>query len=595
MTTLAFYILVSFGASVALTPVFRLLSQRLGQVARPQEDRWHRQSTALFGGLAIAIVTVAAGSTIDGLGQIRTLIACSALIAIFGFVDDTLSLKPSTKLVAQITVASILLFFGLRLHWMESLLGDAMLTVFWIVGVTNAFNLLDNMDGLCAGTTIIAGGFMLAGVINSSGVTPTALYLATLVGATAGFLVYNVHPASIFMGDTGSLFLGLNLAAMALVEKPQIGSAYGLLPIVAAPVLPLLLPIFDTAFVTSVRLLSGRSPSQGGRDHTSHRLVAIGLSEKRAVFTLWVFAGASGVASILIQRRDPGLGVIAAVIFLVAMLIFAVYLARVRVYEDADLTVLKGESMTPLVANFMYKRRVAEVLLDLILIPVAYYTAYRLRFEGALFGANYPYFLASLPVVLATQLISLFIVGGYRGIWRYFGMMDAVVFAKAVVLGTVAAELFILYIYRFENYSRSVFVIDAALLMLLLAGTRGSFRLVGEFVARRSAVGQRCAIYGTAGASLGTIREAFGPAALKIVGFIDDDPMHRHVRVGGYSVVGSFSDLLSMIQGGELDLVILNTPLLDVDRLRELEQCSQEHDVQMLRLQMQLKRVSAAS
>jgi UDP-GlcNAc:undecaprenyl-phosphate GlcNAc-1-phosphate transferase len=597
MTTLAFYLLVSFGASVALTPVFRLLSQRLGHMARPQEDRWHRQSTALFGGLAIAIVTVAAGLTIQDLGQLKTLILCSALIAAFGFVDDTLSLKPSTKLVAQITVASILLFFDFRLHWLESMLGDAMVTVFWIVGVTNAFNLLDNMDGLCAGTTIIAGAFMLLGVVNGAGVTPASLYLATIIGATAGFLVYNVHPASIFMGDTGSLFLGLNLAAMSLLDKPQIGSASGLLPIVAGPVLPLLLPIFDTAFVTSVRILSGRNPSRGGRDHTSHRLVAIGLSESRAVFTLWVFAGAGGVASILMQRRDPGLGVIAAVIFLVAMTIFAVYLARVRVYEDADadLAALTGETVTPLVANFMYKRRVAEVLLDLILIPVAYYSAYRLRFEGAQFAINYPYFLASLPVVLATQLIALFVVGGYRGIWRYFGMMDAVVFAKAVVLGTVAAELFILYIYRFENYSRSVFVIDAVLLMLLLAGTRGSFRLVGEFVARRSAVGQRCAIYGTAGASLGTIREAFGPAALKIVGFIDDDPMHRHVRVGGYSVVGSFSDLLTMIRAGELDLVILNTPLVDADRLLELEQCSQQHDVQTLRLQMQLKRVSAAS
>ena len=308
-----------------------------------------------------------------------------------------------------------------------------------------------------------------------------------------------------------------------------------------------------------------------------------------------LFAGAAGVSSILLQRRDPGLGPIAAVIFLVAMAIFAVYLARVRVYDDADLGVLKGESITPLVANFMYKRRVAEVLLDLILIPGAYYIAYRLRFEGAQFGVNYPFFLESLPVVLATQLLALFIVGGYRGIWRHFGMMDAVVFAKAVVLGTVTAELFILYIYRFENYSRSVFVIDAALLMLLLSGTRASFRLVGEFVNRRSTIGQRCAIYGTAGASLGTIREAFGPSALKIVGFIDDDPMHRHIRVGGYSVVGSFSDLIAMIRAGELDLVILNTPLLDVDRLRALEECSQEHDVQMLRLQMQLKRVSAAS
>jgi len=594
-TTLAFYFLVSFGTSVVLTPVCRLLAIRLGQIARPKEDRWHRRSTALFGGLAITIVTIATGLTLPAPGQISSLIVCGFLMSAFGFVDDVVSLKPSTKLIAQITVASILLFFGFRLHWVQSLLGDAMLTIIWIVAVTNAFNLIDNMDGLCAGTAIIAGAFMLFHIVNGEGATTLGLYLVALIGATAGFLVYNVHPASIFMGDTGSLFLGLNLAAMALVDKPRSGLASGLVPIVAGPVLPLLLPIFDTMLVTSLRLLSGRNPSRGGRDHASHRLVAVGLSESRAVFTLWVFAGAGGVASILMQRRDPSLGFIAAVIFLVAMAIFAVYLARVRVYDDADLAVLKGETITPLVANFMYKRRVAEVLLDLILIPVAYYSAYRLRFEGSQFGANYKQFLESLPVVLATQLIALFAVGGYRGIWRYFGIMDAVVFGKAVVLGTVGAELVILYIYRFESYSRSVFVIDAALLMLLLAGTRGSFRLVGEFISRRSAIGQRCAIYGTAGASLGTIREAFGASALKIVGFIDDDPARRHMRVGGYSVVGSFSDLLSLIRAGELDVVVLNTPLLDADRLRELERSCHDHDVEILRLQLQLKRVSAVS
>jgi UDP-GlcNAc:undecaprenyl-phosphate GlcNAc-1-phosphate transferase len=282
MTTLWFCFLVSFGASLAITPAFRLLSQRLGQVARPQEDRWHSQSTALFGGLAIALVTLAGGLMIPGAGQIAILIVSGALIAGFGFLDDVLSLKPSTKLIAQIIIASILLFFGFRLHWMQSMLGDAMLTVFWIVGVTNAFDLLDNMDGLCAGTAIIAGVFMLMGVVGGAGVTPDGLYLATLIGATAGFLVYNFYPASIFMGDTGSLFLGLNLAAMALVDKPRTGAATGLLPIVAGPVLPLLLPIFDTTLVTAMRMLSGRNPSRGGRDHTSHRLVAVGLSEPRA-------------------------------------------------------------------------------------------------------------------------------------------------------------------------------------------------------------------------------------------------------------------------------------------------------------------------
>jgi UDP-GlcNAc:undecaprenyl-phosphate/decaprenyl-phosphate GlcNAc-1-phosphate transferase len=595
VTSLAGYFLVSFAASLVLTPLCRLLSQRLGYVARPKEDRWHQRPTALFGGLAIAAVTLAAGLTIHGLRSASALIWSAALMSAFGLADDLLTLKPSTKLIAQIIAASILLFFGFRLQWTQSMIGDAMLTVFWIVGVTNAFNLLDNMDGLCAGTALIAGGFLLAAMVGGGSAPGLALYLAALMGATAGFLVYNRYPASIFMGDTGSLFLGLNLAAVALVGKPRAHSS-GLLPVLAAPVLPLLLPIFDTALVTAARVLSGRRPSQGGRDHTSHRLVAIGLSEPRAVFTLWALAAAGGVISILLQRRDTGLGLIAAGIFLIAMAIFAVYLARVRVYDDADFAVLKsGGSITPLVANFMYKRRVAEVLLDLLLIPLAYYMAYRLRFEGAQFPANYGVFIESLPVVLACQLLALFIVGGYRGTWRYFGMMDAVVFAKGVLLGTVAAVILILYAYRFESYSRSVFVIDAVLIFLLFAGTRASFRLVGEFVLRRTASGQRCIIYGTNGASLATIREAFGASALKIVGFIDDDPMHRHIRVGGYSVVGTFADLLGYVQRRELDCVVLNTPLLDVERLQELEAHCRELDVQILRLQVQLKHISAAS
>src|SRR5581483_12349917 len=183
--------------------------------------------------------------------------------------------------------------------------------------VTNAFNLLDNMDGLCAGTALIAGTFMLIGSVGG-GPTPISLYLAALIGATAGFLVYNVHPASIFMGDTGSLFLGLNLAAIALIDRPETHAASGLLPVVAAPVLPLLLPIFDTALVTGARLLSGRRPSQGGRDHTSHRLVAVGLSEPRAVVTLWALAAVGGAISLLLNRRDPGWAIVVSALFVLA-------------------------------------------------------------------------------------------------------------------------------------------------------------------------------------------------------------------------------------------------------------------------------------
>jgi UDP-GlcNAc:undecaprenyl-phosphate GlcNAc-1-phosphate transferase len=278
------------------------------------------------------------------------------------------------------------------------------------------------------------------------------------------------------------------------------------------------------------------------------------------------------------------------------MVIFAVYLARIRVYEEAELAPIAAEGLTPLVANFMYKRRIAEVLLDLCLIPIAYYSAYHLHFsEANVLAINYQYFLQSLPIVLACQLVSLFVVGGYRGTWRFFGMMDAVVFAKGVALGTVSAMMVLLFGYHFESYSRAVFVIHAALLMLLLSGSRASFRLLGEFVNRRRTVGQRCIIYGTTGASVATIREAFDQRPLKIIGFADDDPMQANARVAGYPVIGDFGRLLVLIDTGQIDCVVVNTRVADVERLQKLEASCRAHDVDLVKIQLNLKPFHVAS
>jgi UDP-GlcNAc:undecaprenyl-phosphate/decaprenyl-phosphate GlcNAc-1-phosphate transferase len=595
MTGLAVYFTLALVSSLTLTPVCRAFALRLGYIAKPNEDRWHRKPTALFGGVAISSTVLVLGVTIRPFSSVWQFVLCGLAIAGLGLLDDLWSLKPSTKLIVEIVLASAVVFLGHRLGWTSSLAIDAMLTVFWIVGITNAFNLLDNMDGLAAGVGSIASFFLLCTIVRETGSTAPAAYLATIVGATLGFLVYNAYPASIFMGDTGSLFLGMNIAMLMLMSRPEGVGKSGVLSVMAAPLLLLMIPIFDTTLVTGLRLLSNRRPSQGGRDHTSHRLVAIGLPERTAVFVLWALAAAGGGIALGLQSHDPSWALIAAVGLLMAMLIFAVYLSRIRVYQDADLALLRNERLTPLVIELMYKRRIAEVLLDICLVPLAYYAAYRLRFEGSLLAANYSYFLQSLPVVLAVQLLALFVVGGYRGVWRHFGMMDAVVFAKGVALGTISAVLFILFLYRFESYSRAVFVIYAALLMLLLAGSRASFRLVAEFAQRRSG-GQRCLIYGTNGSPLATIREGFGPAAqVRVLGFIDDDPAQRRNRVQGYSVVGDSDDLLAMVRADEVDCVVVNTPLIDVDRLRALERACSERGVEILRLQVQLKPMSAAS
>jgi UDP-GlcNAc:undecaprenyl-phosphate GlcNAc-1-phosphate transferase len=279
------------------------------------------------------------------------------------------------------------------------------------------------------------------------------------------------------------------------------------------------------------------------------------------------------------------------------MIIFAVYLANVRVYHDADSASLQARGLTPFVVNFMYKRRVAEVVLDACLVTIAYYSAYRLRFEGRDFPEYFQLFLQSLPLVVGLQMVALVGVGTYRGVWRYFGLMDAVTLAKGVVLGTLASVFLIVYLYRFENYSRGVFVIYAALLLLMLGGSRASFRLISEFAHRRRHVGQRLIIYGAGDGAAAMVRDYLSRTAegYRMLGFIDDDPAMARARVQGYPVLGDFASLVSLIEGGAVDMVVITTSLMSVDRLETLSTSCARCGVSLARLHFKLDELVVAS
>ncbi|HUK32963.1 MAG TPA: hypothetical protein VLV86_03570, partial [Vicinamibacterales bacterium] len=473
--------------SLVFVPIAGIIARRIGFVAKPRPDRWHQKPVAMFGGAAIAASLFISIVVFRIQKEIAVLAATAAGMCLVGLVDDVVSLKPSTKLIAQIAGASVLVFFDYRLNWLHSYTLDLLLTLVWVVGMTNAFNLLDNMDGLCGGIAVIVGGSLLIGLLPGAGpqAFAQARYLAMLLGAVGGFLVYNIHPASIFMGDTGSFLLGFSFAALTLSAERTTSGRTDMLSIVAAPVLVLLIPIFDTTLVTLSRWFVGRRASHGGRDHSSHRLVAIGLSERAAVALLWLLAaigGAIGIALDFSNRSWSAWSVAAAAAFLVGMALFAAYLAGVRVYDDGDVHP-ESTAVTPLVVEFMYKRRVAEVVLDGALVALCYWLAYRLRFEDPYdFVNNIDQFFKSFPIVLSAQLIAFFVVGIYRGAWRHFGMMDSLNVAKGVFLGTVGSLLFILVVYHFFAYSRTVFAIYAVLVLIAVTLSRASFRLVGKFV-----------------------------------------------------------------------------------------------------------------
>jgi UDP-GlcNAc:undecaprenyl-phosphate GlcNAc-1-phosphate transferase len=264
------------------------------------------------------------------------------------------------------------------------------------------------------------------------------------------------------------------------------------------------------------------------------------------------------------------------------------------VYEGDDARILREGTVTPIVVEFMYKRRVAEVLLDFSLIVIAYYAAYKFRFEGEDFLKNFGSFRNSLPVVLTTQMIAFFGVGVYRGVWRHFGLSDTVVIAKGVFVGTAVAQLVVLYSPWFIGYSRTVFAIYALLLVGFVTLSRASFLLIGEFVSRQRHASRRAIIYGAGDAGALAVRELLksrGDDMVRVLGFVDDDPQKRGTRVRGYRVMGDVQTLLQSIAEGQVDSIIVSSRSIPEETVRAVAATGARHGVNVTRLRVGLEEV----
>jgi UDP-GlcNAc:undecaprenyl-phosphate GlcNAc-1-phosphate transferase len=564
----------SFLLSLILTPLVKRLALATGQVAVPKDTRWHKRETALLGGVSIYVsymVVCGAGGSLMGFPifslRFLPLFLCATGIFLLGLVDDLFNMDPQHKLAGQVIITSILIFFGFRLEWTNSTTLNLFLSIIWIVGITNAFNLLDNMDGLSAGIAAIAGLFIFLihylnpHVIPFAG--PVLLMSCVYLGAILGFLIYNFNPASIFMGDAGSLFIGFVLGCMTAISsptKPVSGTAGYLLSVIAIPILIVFIPILDTGFVSVMRKLFNRSISQGGRDHSSHRMVAIGFSERKAVLTLYGFSVISGVIALGIERFGTGTSLVVMIFYLLLVLFFWIHLAKVKVYsEKSILSQADRGGITPILIEVTYRRRLFEVLLDLVLITIAYYTAYLLRFEGVL-GQNFDFFLRSLPIMIACQIFWFYIMGIYRGVWESTSLRDLNDYIKAITGGTVMAMLIFLFAYRFYSFSRAVFVIYWILMLLLLSLSRLSFRLFEEGIKKRNQQGKPTLIYGAGLGGQMAMREieTNRNLGLALVGFIDDNRRKQRGRIMGYPVFGGQDGLDRIIKKHHIQEIIIS-------------------------------------
>ena len=584
---------MAFFVSLALTPVVRAAARRLGVMARPRSDRWHTKPTAMLGGVAIFVAVVATLLLLlPPTRESAVVLAASAGLFLSGLYDDIFRLKPHQKLIVQLLAATVVVYCGLILPWTGSFPVNLLITLFWLVGITNAVNMLDNMDGLAAGVSAIAAAFLALNSYSNQQ-WPQLLMVVAFAGALLGFLFYNHHPASIFMGDSGSMFVGFFLGCTALVSGSGGGRSRSIFAVLAAPVLVLGVPIFDAMLVTLMRKASGRAASQGGRDHMSHRLVALGLSEKHAVWMLYVFAVAAGSLATLVRHAALDVSVGAIVSFTVVLTLLGVYLARVRVYDEPEIASARPGALFAFLVDISHKRRLFEIGLDVILIVLSYYFANALVFGPASDSNGWHTFLRTLPIALALKLAALLASGVYRGLWRYAGLADVIGYARGIALGSVASIIAAAFIVGPRSMVLSVFVIDAMLLMLAITGSRLAFRLLGKLLPiPHHRTGRRVVIYGAGDGGELLLRELFNNTALERVpvAFVDDDPQKVGSMLHGLPIgaarSGSIGALCREYAAEEL---LVSTTKVPMRRLREVIEECQRASVVVTRMNIDLR------
>src|SRR6266850_561298 len=549
--------------ALVLTPVVRAIARRFGVVAKPKTDRWHKKPTAMLGGVAIwlsVVITYLLFVPHTPYGWV--IIKASSFLFLVGLIDDLIHTKPYQKLIGQVLGSAFVVYYGLSLPWTQSLPINMALTIFWLIGITNAVNLLDNMDGLASGIAVVAAGFL----------------------------------ASIFMGDCGSMFVGFFLASSALVNVSG-GRSRSFLPVLAVPILVLFIPIFDTTFVTILRKLSGRAASQGGRDHTSHRLVALGMSERHAVWMLYGFAALSGVLAFMVQRVKLDVSLAAIAGFTILLTLMGVYLAGVKVYDPTEEEeALKEKPLYAFLVDVSYKRRIFEVLLDLILIILSYWSAYAIKFGPFSQSPAWKLFLRTLPVLVFVKMCAFLAMGVYRGIWRYTSIDDLIGFAKAVLLSSVASLLAVLFAFRFEGFSRTVFALDGILMFLFLAGSRMAFRLFRQILpSGNGRTGRRVLIYGAGDGGELLLRELLNNRALKLapIGFLDDDPAKNGKVIHGLRVFGGNGDLGQVCELQEVDEVVISSSKMSEERIEEVVRCCAERQITVRRMKIMMEELSS--
>jgi len=557
---------ISLLACLGLIPLVIKLANYKGWVVYPRNDRWHTKPTALMGGIGIFIsfsIAVFVTGTISGF--VTWTIYCAALIMfIIGLIDDIKEVKPVFKLLGQIACSFLLIYHGYTfggglLSW-----AGIPLTFIWVIGITNAINLLDNMDGLAGGiSAIIATICGVLGILN--GEYNLAVMAFSIAGATVGFLFYNFKPARIFMGDSGSLFLGFSLSFLSVAVQSKLGSSSAIL-VLLIPISLMAIPIMDTTLVTVKRLAAGRRIDQGGRDHTSHRLVALGLSEKKAVLTLYLISGIWGGLCLLMykfQINNLFLCILLLAIFSVA---FSLLLSKVKVYNESEeklsylkLRGQKTDDKFTLRFFLLHKKLIIGLCTDILII----YSSFLIATKAIHINLVNDYVV--LATFICVKISLLYVSNLYYRMWRYMEVLEVAGYFIFISIATLIL-VGVLYVKgKTGVYTSYFFMFDFLLTFTGIIFSRLFYRWLNEAINRSRSSEKRVMIYGAGDSGYLLIKEILQNHRheLRPVGWIDDDESKHNMYLYGYKIFGGKEQLIDICKKIKPDVVLISTDAID--------------------------------
>ena len=602
-------VLIALCSAIALTPLVRTVAIRFGAIDHPGARKIHCAAIPRLGGVSVCLsFVVTLGIAVlfgNFLGEEirfeaifwKPLFYGGAIVFLVGVWDDVRSVPVLVKLAFQMAAAAVAIWFGVRIDRVSALGGGTLelgvlaipLTFLWIVSITNAFNLIDGLDGLAAGLAIISAGTS-AVIFFLSGNTEEVLPLIILLGALAGFLRYNFNPASIFLGDSGSLLIGYGLAVMSVA-----GSQKG--PTALAIMIPLLtfgLPILDVLLAVARRFVSATrqfdnalgSPNKqlfyvrhifkADQDHMHHRLIKIGLSHRDAVLVLYALAlglAVLAVVSIAAHYRNA------------LLILFAVGLATyigIRKLGYEELAFVKADALLQWYSPLFTTKISFLGFVDMLLISGAFWGAFLLKYGFDWESATGGWYLDIFPFVLLWQFAVFVGMGLYRGAWQAMGLGDLIRVSSTV--SVAAATSCILSMMYEPPKIVAFFCINMLLLGVVVLGARSSFRILHYVHQRESAVGDVAVIYGAGLGGQLIRRELLQNKAhgLKPIGFLDDDPALRGCTVDSMPVLGASEELPSILSVQSVECVIVASSKIPDAKLRGLMLLCRERGVQVL-------------